>query len=150
MAINVSEAPEIERIFERLGILPQGQITILPDNLVTSHGVNDFLFGDGVDELLKVSRAENLDVVTLTEPRELIQLNALEWILPTIHILNSAGAIAEFTMLVKLLIANVFGGDADRRVRLRVYKKTAKTTKAIDYDGSAEGLRELSEILKSL
>ncbi len=136
-----------------------GQISFLPENIETAQNKDDFIFTDSMIELNKYFKSNNLTLDVLGGDTELYRSRKYADIyLPAIFF--SLSVISENPNLVTVTLniisnyiyENLKGaiGQGKAHVEFHIESREKGKVKKIDYNGDAEGLKDLEKIIKAM
>ncbi|KVV16402.1 hypothetical protein [Flavobacterium sp. TAB 87] len=158
MNYNIEEL-QIENQYNRTLIENVNGLTFLPENFETAPTKNDFIFTESLIELNKYFKLNNVKIISLEGGSEIYRSRkSADIYLPAIFI--GFSAFAENPNIVSVVLNvvssyiydNLKGKIGTKTAKIEFYiekKEKGKITK-IDYKGSAEGLKELENIIKLL
>lgn len=153
------EEVEIGNSLKKLSILSFPELAFIPENLDTSEKVDEFIYTESIIELNKYFKASSIKIESLGgEPKLLRSRKNADIYLPAIFIASSVLSENQNTISVILNIISSFIydnlkgtiGKKNAKVELYIEKKEKGKTSKIEYNGDAEGLKNLEKIIKSL
>ncbi len=155
----VVEEYTIEENLKRLNLELPNQLSFLPENIETAKKKDDFIFTESMVELNKYFKLGHLKLDVLGGDTELYRSRKnADIYLPAIFF--SLSVISENPELVSILLNilssfiydNLKGtiGKKTAHVELHIESREKGKVKRIDYNGDAEGLKELKNIIKAM
>lgn len=162
MTTFVSDYPSVADRISALGCdFPESGVALLPLNFESATSVAEFRQpseASTVKTLLRTAGLPYAEIVPRDKRPPYVHNNAFEWVAPTIFI--SAGVLSQNPDVVSValgVLANYVtdffkgrGKDAAIKLDVVVESTKAKTCKRISYEGTAEGLRELAEVIRRI
>jgi hypothetical protein len=161
MSVIVTEIYNVNKKLAELECNIPTRLAFLPFNLENVENKEELVHENSVKALRTLFRNNNIEETPIEKVGDKFyyrQQNAFEWLVPTIFV--SYSVLSENPNLLSLglsVIANyatdIFKGIVgDKSVKLNIIvedEKKQKHTK-IEYQGSPEGMKEITNILKSI
>jgi hypothetical protein len=150
---------DISETLKKLNLeLPIG-LAFIPENIEKVGAVSDFIFPEPLTQINKVFRINNIDVAILGDnASNLRSRKSADLYLPSIYIgislltQNSAVVSVALSVLANYVTDFFKGSFSSKTVSLDIYVETKgnKKVKKINYKGSADGLKNLEDLIKKL
>ncbi|MCG9792638.1 hypothetical protein [Flavobacterium algicola] len=157
MNYTIEDSPLLEK-FTEFNLSKPEAITFLPENIELAQSNNEFFFADSTVDLRKLLRLNSIETAELISITNSYNRKSADFYGPAVFI--SLSLLTQNPDLVSIalnLISNYIydhfkGKTGSKNVKLEIYVETKKnkTIKKINYDGNADGLSQLNEIIKSL
>lgn len=161
MTIGVTEYINVRERLAKLGCQDPDGFALLPINFDTANSFTDFrqvAEAATVKTLLRSVDVPLSDILPSEKRPPYVQNNGLEWVAPTLFV--AAQLISENPNYVSVAlsviadyITSFFRGISGERVvklGIIVEKTDKKTCKRISYDGPVEGLKDLTELVRTI
>ena len=159
MTTNVSDYLSVSEKIADLGCRYPIGLALLPENFESASSISEFRQvseAATVKTLFRNAGIPNEDIVGEGQRPPYIQNNAFEWVAPTLFI--SAAFYSEKQQYIDValgVIANYatdffkgMSGKNQIKLRIIIEKTKTKTCKKILYQGGAEGLKDLSDVIR--
>ena len=161
MSIITSEYIDVRAQALKLGCNVPTALALLPINFDTAKSKDDLVHEDSVLTIRKLFRQAGIAETKIEKDGEKIpyeQRKSFEWVAPTLFVSASLlSQNANFISIALNVISNYLtdyfkGIISDKTVKIDiVVEQTEKNkSKRIQYEGSLEGLDELTQILKEI
>lgn len=160
MTTDVTEYLNVSQKLADLGCRYPNGLALLPANFESATSIADFRQVSEAATVKTLFRNAGLphdDIVERDQRPPYIQNNALEWVAPTLFI--SAALLSENQHSVSValsVIANYatdffkgISGKKSIKLDVVVEKTKSKTCKKISYEGNAEGLKGLADVIRA-
>ena len=161
MTTSITEYTNVRKRLHEMGCNDPLGFTLLPNNFESVSSIADFRqAGEAatVKTLLRSAKLPHTDILPPEERPPYIHNNSFDWLAPTLFV--SFGIVSQNPHLISLalsVIANYLtdffcglGGEKKIKLDIVVEKNNSHHCKKISYEGSVEGLVELSDITKAL
>ncbi len=161
MTIDVTDYIDVRQRLKALGCHDPIGFVLLPTNFEAANSISEFrqvAEGATVKTLLRSANLPHSDVFPAEQRPPYVQNNDFEWVAPILFVSAAlmSGNPDCITTVLDLLanyLADFFRGlKGEKKVTLVVVVEGAggKTCKKVSYDGPVEGLREISDIVRTL
>lgn len=160
MAIASSDYLNVSKRMAELGCRYPRGLAFLPVNFESASSIAEFRQVSEAATVKKLFRGAGLphdEIVEQAQKPPYVQNNSFEWVAPTIFV--SAALISENPHCVAIalsLIANYatdffrgIGGRKSVKLDVVVERTSTKTCTRISYEGDADGLKSLSEVVQN-
>ncbi|SNR14746.1 hypothetical protein [Tenacibaculum jejuense] len=158
MNYKIEESNLIDKLNE-LNIEIPDSLTFIPENISEVNDKNDFVFTDSTTDFKKVFKLNELSSSELDSDSSVYRSRkSADFFAPALFI--SLSMLSENQHLVAIAInlaseycKDLFKGTIGKKtVKLDIYVETnkKKTVKKISYEGDSEGIKDLTNVIKSL
>lgn len=161
MAVEISDFVNVEERAVALGIAPPPSFCILPRNFETASAVKDLIYEGSADTVRKLLRESGIEDIHLRReeiPYRFYIQNAFEWVGPTLFF--GATVLSQNPYLIELslnILANYLTdffkgvpGQKSAKLDIVLEKKPKSAYVRLRYRGPVEGIRELTQTIKTL
>jgi hypothetical protein len=158
MNTTISPSPDFVEHLKRLGLHTPTLVTVLPTNLSTASSIQDLTLESAAATVKTLFRSAGIDLQNIypqDHKPQYIKNNAADWIAPAIFI--GAGILSEHANTVSVALnvlsnylTDLFKGKPAQptiKASFVVETDALGTYKRVEYEGSAEGLRALGEVI---
>ncbi|WP_299212550.1 hypothetical protein [uncultured Dokdonia sp.] len=158
MNYKIEESNLLEKLSELEIEIPES-LTFLPENISEVSNKSDFIFADSTTDFKKVFRLNNLGATELNSDSSIYRSRkSADYYGPAIFISLSMLSENQHLIAIAINVASEYCKDffkgtiGKKKVKLDIYVEThkKKTVKKISYEGDSEGIKDLTEIIKSL
>jgi hypothetical protein len=132
----------------------------IPENFSDEVRSSEYIYSESTSDVKKVLRAENLIIKYLTTDKPLLRTRkSADWYGPILFIsysvLSENPTIIGISLnLISSYLYDYFKGTIveTKKVKFEIVIETkkSKTLQKVKYEGSVEGIKELTEVIKSL
>lgn len=158
MNYKIEESNLIDK-FKELNINVPKSLTFIPENISEVKDKSDFIFADSTTDFKKIFRLNDLQSKELNSDSSVYRSRkSAEFYGPAIFI--SLSMLSENPHLIAIAInvtsdycKDFFKGSlGKKKVKLDIYVETSKkkTVKKISYEGDSDGIKDLTNVIKSL
>jgi len=158
MNYKIEESNLIDKLKELEIDIPES-LTFLPENILEVNNQSEFIFADSTTDFKKSYRLNELQSTELNSDSSIYRSRkSADFYGPAIFI--SLSMLSENQHLIEIAInvaseycKDIFKGTlGKKKVKLDIYVEThkKKTVKKISYEGDSEGIKDLTDIIKSL
>lgn len=161
MTTTISDFINVHDRLQELNCNEVNGISFLPFNLESAESRSDLVHENSVKTLRTLFRINKIPEDRIEQEGEKLgyrQLNNFEWLAPTIFLASSI--LSENPHLVSVALGVISNYAADffkglpntKKVKLDIIVETDKnkTYKKINYEGDAEGLKRLADVVNNL
>lgn len=150
---------ELNEQFKKLNLAVPQLLTFIPENVETALTVDDFIFTDTLTDLKKTLRLQQVDVSVLGDKKpQMHARKSADIYLPALFVSGTAllanpHLISVALNLVSSYVYDFFKGTTGRKtVSFEIYidAEGDRKTKKIIYKGDAEGIKNLTNVIKQL
>ena len=159
MTTNITNYPNVRQRIQKLECIDPLGFSLLPINFETVDSVAEFRQVSEAATVKKLLKAANLpysDIVPRERKPPYIHNNALEWFGPTLFI--SAIIFSQNPNYVTMALDSIatylthfdrgFGSEGKVKLEIVVEQSKKNTCKKISYEGTPEGLKDITESIK--
>lgn len=161
MTTTVAEYIDVRQRLDQLGCVTPTNFALLPFNFESAESVSDFRQVSESATVRTLFRTSNVpldEIVNRNQKSPYIQNNAFEWVAPTLFV--SLSIVSQNPALISIalgVIANYatnffkgMSGSNEVQIDIVVERSKGKTCKKVSYKGLPDGLKDLSEIIRSV
>ena len=146
MAISIKE---LDYVIE--SGLKNDEIILLPESLTSGEAK---VYASTSISLLKILRKAKIKANFLEEPEILLEQRGAEWLAPTLLVVSSIynsnpDFFNQLVEIIKNHVISLYPSTKDHEIKLEIniQKTKTKKTTSIKYEGTTDGLKELSKNL---
>lgn len=159
MKNDISDYLNLNTRLIELGVNNSCDFLIIPENIESANSQEDFIFTETAVDVRKIFKLNSVEIELLqSKDLKLKQRKAIDYFAPILFIGYSMLSenypiIAKALELLSEHISDYFKGKfGDKNVKLEVIVETKPKSeyKRINYEGGIEGLKEVTEIIKTL
>ena len=159
MTENIEEYINLTHRFKELKCPEPGSYCFLPENIADAKSIKEFIYTDNTQTIRKLFKLNNLPEDRLeSTAASYRQRRSIDWYSPALFIgftlwSQNSDLISVGLNVLSDYITDFFKGSFGKKnVKIDIIVETTpkKTYKKISYEGSAEGLKNLPEIINSL
>jgi len=159
MDSKISDFINIDEKLKLLNIDLTGDFCILPENIKEVTSSNDFIFSESTTSLKKYLRQNGVDIKVIENQNSTFrQRKSVDFYAPlffigyTVFSENSALVSIGLNVLSNYISDFFKGSFGEKKVKIEIIVETTpkKTYKSITYEGNVDGIKELSNVIKSL
>lgn len=161
MTTNISDYLNVGKKMADLGCLYPNGLALLPANFESATSITDFRQVSEAATVKTLFRSAGLpldEIVEKDQKPPYIQNNAFEWVAPTLFI--SAALLSENQNYISVALGVIsnyatdfFKGMSGKKcikLDIVVERTKTKTCKRISYEGDAEGLKNLPDVIREV
>jgi hypothetical protein len=158
MNYKIEESNLINKLKELEIDIPES-LTFLPENITEVNKKSDFIFADSTTDFKKVFRLNEIQTTELISDSSIYRTRkSADFYGPAIFISLSMLSENQHLIAIAINVASEYCKDffkgtiGKKKVKLDIYVEThkKKTVKKISYEGDSEGIKDFTEIIKSL
>ncbi len=158
MNYKIEESNLLDKLKELEIDIPES-LTFLPENISEVSNKSDFIFADSTTDFKKVFRLNELGATELNSDSSIYRSRkSSDFYGPAIFISLSMLSANPHLIAIAINIASEYCMDffkgtlGKKKVKLDIYVEIhkKKTVKKISYEGDAEGIKDLTNVIKSL
>lgn len=158
MNYTIEESNLIEKLKELEIDIPES-LTFIPENILEVSNKSDFIFTDSTIEFKKMFRLNEVQSKELSaDTLKYVTRKSIDLYGPAIFISLSMLSDNPHLIAIAINVASEYckdffkGALGKKKVKFDIYVEThkKKTIKKIAYEGDSEGIKELTEVIKSL
>jgi hypothetical protein len=159
MDSKISDFINLDYKLNQLNIKLTGDFCILPENIEIANSPDEFIFTETATPIKKYLRQNGVNIQVIdNENSSYRQRKSVDFYAPllfigyTVFSENSAIVSVGLNVLSNYVTDFFKGTFGDKKVKMEIVVETSpkKTYKSIIYEGSVDGMKELSNVIKSL
>jgi len=160
MSVEITDFADVHQRLSELGLPNASGLTLLPANLTSASSCEDLLQASEAATVRSLFRSAGLEFSELPDRAHrirYIQNNAADWVGPTILVAGSLWSQNPLVISVALSVignylTDIFKGMKQPSAKLDFIVEKTKdgTYKRLTYEGDADGIVALEEVLRGL